>query len=406
MNFKKIALIVGFVIISVGFGYLLYRFFFAPAAPTPTTPVTPTETGGPTTGLPSAGTGRPTGTPEVAPGGLPTAAATVAAANGGAAQSPTVLQAPVLAPQVGTGGNLGFYNQADGKFYKQLADGTLKELSSKAFPNASKVDWAPQGNKAIIEFPNDSKVIYDFSAARQVTIPSHWQDFSWSADGSEIAAKSIGDDPSNRWLITFNSDGSGAELVAALGENADKVTVSFAPSGQSVAFSDTGEPVGFDQRSMLVIGRNQENYRPLPVKGFGFVPKWSPDGTNIIYSAASQDSGYKPTLWFANAKGATIGNDTTSLGVQTWADKCTFADAAAVYCAVPDDLPEGAGLQRDIADNIPDHLVRVDLNNGGVNVIGRPETDATMTNLTVSTDGSMLWYTDAATGQLHQMRLR
>jgi hypothetical protein len=404
MNFKKIALILAFIIFSVGVGYLLYRFFFAPAPATtvPTPGVTTPVTGG----LPSAGTGHPT-TPVTGGGALPSAVTKASpVANGGVTETPTVTEAPVLAPTVATDGNLNFYNQTDGKFYHQLPDGTLQSLSSKSFPNVSQVDWSPKGDKAILEFPDQSKVIYDFAAARQVTIPKQWSEFSFSGDGNEIAAKSLGDDPSNRWLITFDSDGSNAQVVSALGDNADKVTVSFAPGGQSVAFSDTGDAVGFDQRDMLVVGRNNENFKPLSVNGFGFIPKWSPDGANVIYSAASQSSDYLPELWFSGAVGANIDSNRTDLGVKTWADLCTFADSATVYCAVPDSLDEGAGLQRDVATGTPDSLVRIDLKNGNITTVGRPDTGGAMKDLTVAADGSKLWFTDPASGQLREMRLK
>lgn len=405
MNIKKLALVIAFLAVTVGIGYLLYRFFFAPA---PVPIVVPPATTTPITGgLPSAGTGRPTsGGVPTTPGGLPAAQQLPQVAAGGPTATPRVTEASVLAPTLSSTGGLNYYSQADGKFYRQLPDGTMRTLSETGFPAVQNVNWSPSGDKAVLEFPDRSKVIYDFQTQKQVSIPSHWQDFSFSADGKQLAAMSIGNDPSNRWLITFAADGTDAQLVEPLGNNADKVTVSYSPNGQTVAFSDTGDPVGFDQRDMLLIGKNGENLKPLRVDGFGFEPKWSPNGSQLLFSASAQTDDYKPTLWFAGAQGNSIGDNRTNLGVHTWADKCTFADAQTVYCAVPDSLPEGAGLQREVAVGVPDSIQKIDLRSGTVSTVGRPSTDTSIKDIVVSSDGSKLYFTDALSGTLSQMQLR
>ncbi len=401
--FKKIALIALFILVVIGVGYLLYRIFFvAPQVAPPPTGVA-TTTG--VTGLPVAPTGRPqVPTAVIAPPtGLPTASAV---ANGGLTQTQTVSSAHVLQPQISPSGALNFYNKDDGKFYRQNPDGTMTALSQTTFPEAQKIEWAPQSDKAILEFPDNSKIIYDFNAQKQVTLPSHWQDFSFSGDGRSVAAKSIGVDPSNRWLINFAADGSDAQLIEPLGDKADKVMVSYSPDNSVVAFSDTADPVGFDTRDMLLIGKNNENFKSLRVEGFGFTPAWSPSGKHLVYSAADAGDNYQPTLWFVDAKGDTIGNNRTNLGVHTWADKCAYADESTVYCAVPDSLPDGAGLQRDIANTTPDSIVKVDLKNGMTTAVGRPVSNTTIKNIIVSPDGSKLFFTDAASGNLEQMMLR
>lgn len=404
---KKIALIVLFIGVAAGMAFLLFKFFFA-GAPS-TAPVTGTG-GGATVGgggLPTAGpggggttvTGGQTGTPGLTPSGnIPVVA------SGGPTAAPAVDAASVLSPSA-SGDALGYYNRDDGHFYRVLPDGSKISLSEKAFPSASDVKWSPQGDKALIEFPDQSKVIYDFTAQRQVSIPRHWEDVQFTGDGSTVIAKSMSLDPDSRWLVASAADGSGTKLIEPLGENGDKVTVSVSPDNAIVAFSDTADPVGFDSRDLLLIGQNGENLPALRVEGFGFIPEWSPDGDHLLYSAAAQRDSYLPTLWFVGANGNIVGSGRTNLGIHTWADKCTFSDADTVFCAVPDGLPEGAGLQRDIAIGVPDNLVRIDLKNGTSNIIGRPAEDTSISNLTVAEDGSRLFFTDDQ-GVLREMRLR
>ncbi len=403
--FKKIALIAVFVAVTVGVAYLLYRFFFArpPVALPPTGGGTTTVPGG---GLPGSGSAQPGGNvPPNGGSGLPAANPLPTVAAGGPTASPQVTPDTVLQPRAAAGGSLNVYDQNDGHFYRILPDGSKQALSQQSFAAAKNVEWAPKGDKAIIEFPDASKVLYDFNTQRQLTIPGHWADPTFNGDGSAVIAKSIALDPDNRWLVAMAADGSGTRLLEPLGDNADKVTVSPSPDSAIVAFSDTSLPVGFDTRDLLPVGQNGENYKALRVEGFGFQPVWSPDNTHILYSSASQQDSYLPSLWFVGANGDAIGSGRTDLNIHTWADKCTFADAATVYCAVPESLPNGAGLQRDIADGVPDHIVRIDLTNGSARTVGRPETDMTIQTLTVSSDGSILYFSDAA-GHLRQMRLR
>lgn len=403
MNWKKIALIVAFLAITVGIGYFMYRLFFggAPSVPTEVPEEVP---GAPTTGLPSAGGAQPTVPGAPAPVGLPAADEV---ARGRATQTQSVSGgAAVLEPIITTAGNLNYYNRDDGKFYRQLDDGTLAALSEKTFPFVQNVEWAPAGDKAVLEFPDDRNIIFDFSQQKQITLPQHWEDFDFSGDGRSIAAKSISEDPANSWLITFDASGQNAQLIEPIGDQGDKVIVDFSPDNSVVAFSDTAEPAGFDTHDQLLIGRNGENFKALRVEGFGFTPLWSPDGKNLLYSAAGAADEYVPNLWFSGAKGQEIGTNRTRLNILTWADKCTFADNETVYCAVPDGLPEGAGLQRDVADGIFDHIEKIDLRSGINTRIGRPAVDTSISTVLVSPDGSKLFFTNASTGVLEEMRLK
>lgn len=407
MNFKKLGLIVLFAAVTGAAGYFLFRLFFAgPPAP-------PVEEPGvvidPLTGLPVAAPGLPPGIPGVEPGipvGLPPAVASPIA-SGGPTQTQLIDDARILAPTISTTGRVTYHNEFDGKFYTVLPDGTVSEMSSREFPGARNVVWSPQADKAVIEFPDESKVIFDFATQRQVTLPRHWQEFSFSSDGGMIAAKSMSFNPENRWLITMGSDGSNPRLVEHMGENADKVTVSVSPDGAVIAFAQTGDPVGFDAKEVLLIGQNDENYKALRVDGFGFQPKWSPTGTHLLYSASAAAEGYRPTLWFVAAKGDAIGQGRTKIPLNTWADKCTFANSTTVYCAVPDELPEGVGLQRDLAVGTADSIWRVDLSSGAVRLVGKPEDDSTTIGaLVVPSDESRLFFVDQRTGELRSMLLK
>jgi len=262
---KRILLILGLTIVTalIGFGlYLAFKKAQVPLAPPSTGPAAP---GGQ---LPTAG-GRPAPGAEGQPtpaGGLPTAAVTTpgVAAPGYYRPEPItkITTDQTLYASMNEGGNLRYNNAADGKFYT-VKDGVATPLSDQVFYNVKNVTWAKNKDKAVIEYPDSSKIVYNFETKKQISLPKHWEDFSFSNDGNEIAAKSIGLAPENRWLVTTQDDGTGTKLIEPLGDNADKVIVDWSPSRQTVAFSNTGYPLGADRREMLLIGLNHENFKSI-----------------------------------------------------------------------------------------------------------------------------------------------
>lgn len=398
---RRALLIAGFVVITLGIAFLLYYFFFrpvvAPPTPTPTpgvpgqvpvpgplVPATPTAPGVP--GIPPVQPGPPF--VGQLPAGIPTTTRTV------------VLRSQVTRNISTNGTGTRSYNPADGKFYRITADGQAVLMSNQSFPSVERVDWANGSDKAILNFPDGANIYYDFATNRQVTLPSHWEDFDWSPDDTRIAAKSVGNNESNRFLIVANPDGTNAKPVEQLGSNQDKVHVSWSPNNQMIAYSFTGEPLGFDRQSVILVGQNQENFKGLVVEGRGFTPTWSPSGQNLLYSVHNSSDGYRPTLWISGASGDRVNADRRNIQVQTWADKCAFAGETTVICGVPTTMPQGAGLQRDLFRNTPDQIVRIDLQSGTTVNLGQPAGGAAVENMTVTPDGRSAIFTDAVTGRL------
>ncbi len=401
---KKILVVIAFVASVVGIGTALYFTFFRPTPPEATV-----QPGGETAGgaLPSSGIAgeRPTGT-GTGGGSLPPASPV---ANGGRTVTTALTTGAVANVTLsGNGSSVNFYNPADGKFYTIDADGNLVLLSDAKFPNAESVSWNGDADKAVLEFPDGTNIVYDFATEEQTTLPKHWEDFQFSPTTDRIEAKSLGVDPNNRWLVTTNADGSNAKAFQALGENADKVTVSWSPNNQIVAFSDTAESIsgGLDRKLILPIGLNGENYKGLTVEGLGFLANWSPNGAQILYSAYGDYSGDKPLLWLVDGTPSSMGENRHSLGLNTWADKCDWQDSSTAYCAVPRNLPNNAGLQRGLYEDYPDSVYRLDAATGKVTLVAVPDTEMSLESLSVSDDGSTLYFVDRADGTLRSMRLK
>jgi len=302
------------------------------------------------------------------------------------------------------GSDLQYYNQNDGKFYRLTKDGQTALLSDKIFYQVENITWSPDKNKAILEYPDGSNIIYDFLIKKQITLPIHWKDFAFSPDGSKVVMKSLGLDPDNRWLAITNNDGSKARRLEALGNKDETVYPSWSPNNQTVALYTEG--IDFDRQEVFFVGLHGENFKSMVIEGRGFQPQWSPQGDRLLYSVYSSNNDLKPLLWIANAEGDTIGSNRKNLNVETWANKCVFANSVDLYCAVPEKLEEGAGLFPEMAKNTKDNLYKIDTQTGLKKLIAIPDNNYNMSNLMISSNNYYLYFTDEATKTLHKINLK
>lgn len=399
LSYKKIGLLIGFGALVAVLGFLLYFLFFRTI---PSAEIGGDASGGGSGQLPQSGSGEGGGVAQT-PGDLPPPITT--ATTGGLTQT-TLLSADVSLAAVkdASGDNILYYNSADGKFYRAQPNAAPVPLTDKVFFNAQQVTWAPNKQKVVIEYPDDSNIVYNFQTGQQFSLPKHWEDFGFAPDSSALVAKSIGSDPDNRWLIIANEDGSQARALSPIGEKDATVYPSWSPNNLTVAMYS--ESIDFDRQRLYFVGLNGENFKSTVIDGRGFEHQWNPAGSSIIYSVYSSANQIKPALWAVSAKGETIGANRRALGLETWAHKCAFADSETLYCAVPDTLPEGAGLFPELAQTSADSIYRVNLATGANTLVAVPENSYAMENITVSEDGDTLYFTDALSGQLHTMRLR
>lgn len=413
MDKKRIPYLILFLIVCAGLGFLIYWTFFHQGKPITTTT---TPSGQKTTsGFPQAGEGGPTSTTQDG-GTLPTSKTN--------ATAPTQVKQNIIGSQTtdrqttqltntmvsnADFDNIGearFYNRTDGKFYRLDKNGEMKEMSDQIFYNISNVTWSPADEKSIIEYPDGSNIYFDFATGKQATLPKHWEDFSFSNQGDEIAAKSIGLSPENRWLIASDPEGTNVRLLEPMGDNADKVIVSWSPNKQVIALSATGDTyVGEDRQEILLIGQNKENFPSLIVEGRGMKSQWSPTGNKILYSVYSSRTDFKPELWLVNASGDEIGTGRKVIGLNTWADKCSFTDDRFVYCAVPMGLKTGAGFAPELANSTPDEIYKVDTMTGIKTKIPLDQDNKTIDKLFFSPDKKTLYFTDKNLSGLFSIKL-
>lgn len=405
LNFlnRRTLAIIGFVLLVVLFATSLYLLFFR-SAPTPVTPE-PTPTG-PVTTLPTAGTGSPTTTPTGSTvGTTPQPTATPSQrANGGITVATPVINRTASHATVGPDGrSLLYYQPDDDVFYRITPEGTIETLTDTRFREVSNVTWSPNRQQAILEYPDGANIVYNFATKQQVTLPRHWEDFSFAPDGNQVVFKSMGLERESRWLGMTSLDGSSPTAIEPLGDKSPVVDVDWSPNRQVIATERQAR--GADRQDIYFVGLNGENFKSLPVPGTGFRSQWTPSGDQLLFSVASSSSGFKPSLWIVDAAGEAIGNNRRNLNVTTWVDKCTFATSTRLLCAVPESLPEGAGLSPAIADTIPDAIYDINITTGERRLLATPATPITVANLFVTSDGQWLFAQDQSSQNIFSIQL-
>ncbi|MFH1187733.1 MAG: hypothetical protein V1688_02605, partial [bacterium] len=264
LRVKKILLVIAFLSSIFLFGFLLWFFFFR-AAPPEITPAGEEFPSGafPTTGenanIPVIGSIVPGQLP---PSGIiaaptPATAQPAQTAKGGLTKVQNIVSTPTKDAKISSNGkDIAYYDTSDNYFYKIDGNGKIVKLSDKKFFDVEKTYWAKDTSKAIIEYPDQSKIMYDFQKNQQYTIPKHWEGFDFSPDSEKIVTKSMGIDSDTRWLAIANADGSNARRIEPMGENYAKVNPTWSPTGKIIATYAEGRDL--NTQDVYFIGQNNE----------------------------------------------------------------------------------------------------------------------------------------------------
>lgn len=419
-RYKKVFLVIAFIITTGLLGFLLYKTFFSdtlnistgePNASSTTGGLLPNASDGlgqitSSTGnglFPDSGDINNVTISDTGNNSQPDSDTPSEIAVGGITKTNTINENPSLGVGLSNSGGIQYYDKSDGYFYKVDKSGKITKLSDRVFYNVSAVTWAPNSNKAVLEYPDKSKILYNFETKKQTTLPNHWEDFSFSPQSDEIVAKSIALDPDSRFLITAAEDGSRVTNIEEIGTNTT-VKASWSPNNQIIATYSKG--LDLNRQEVYFVGLNGENFKSTIVEGRGLTYEWSKTGDRLLYSAYNNNSDNKPLLWIVDAQGDTINQNRQSLGINTWADKCTFASNTEIYCAVPVNLEVGSGLVRALANDNIDEIYKIDLATGVKKLIATPDKNVVIKTLIVDDAQSQLSFSDQNTGAVYQIKLK
>lgn len=410
---KRLILIALLVIVIGLVGYAIYYVFFRPFVVNDNNVVNNTNTVNNGGVLPSTNTNRivTNQNTNIATNGNVNAELPPIAdvADGGLTKVNSVSDTSVYlgAPTADNSGYV-YYDDDLNKFYRVSSNGDKVELSEEEFYNVDNVAWSPDRDQAVISYPDGSNIYHNFQTNQSVTLPKEIDEISFSDSGDKIAYEFLGSTDNEKWLGISNPDGSGQQIIQGLGDNEDRVDINWSPDAQVVATFREG--VGIDEEEIYFIGQYGENFKSIRVEGAGFTGKWSPLGDKLLYSIYNSESDYKPTLWIVDARGDATGLNNVSLGVNTWPDKCVFS-GSSLYCAVPTELPEGAGLAPEVARYSKDNIYEINLETGQRNLLAIPYVGANepsygIEDLYISSDGATLYFRNTYTGLLEQIKIK
>ena len=416
---KRIILVVLLVVVTIGLAILVYNIFFksdqdqyviidGQRVPIGQLPVI--GPGGqlydPLTGLPIEIDFR---LPTTTAPSRPVAPEPDAVAQGGLTQVDRLARGDIKGVFPSTDGQLKFYDQETGRFFRLNDRGEFELLTDKVFHNVDQITWDTRGNQAILEYPDGSNIYYNFSTGQQVTLPRQMTDFAFSYTDQAIAFEWYNEyNPDDNWLGVARPDGNEIRFVEPIGDKGDKVFPQWSPDNRYVAFYTKSE--GLDLISVIPLGANNENFQSFDVYGRGFESQWSTDKQNLLYSVHTADSGRRPELWVTTISGNQVGANNRPLDLQTWSSKCTFGSTGAdLYCAVPQNLPPGIGWYPEQAVDYPDSFYRIDLQTGTQTLLALPagtRDNYSAQQLVLSADGSRLYFLDALDSDIYSIQLK
>ncbi len=411
INYKKILIVLGFVVLAFGIGFLVWRLFFysGPSEEEIIQNIIQQNT----LPLPQAGERRTTVTlpetrrlteEEIAEKRLQETA------QGGEVKTLPVTPDTVLDPMPVPGDRaLVAYDPDEGLFYKITEDGRKILMTDDKFYEVQAVTWSKGGDKAVIEYPDGSNILYDFSKRKSITLPKEIVQPEFT-ETEAIVAKTESENLDENWLIYMDKSGS-VSFVEDLGRFGGRVQTEVSPNELFIALHY--KPLGIDKAEVFFLGKNKENFKSFVVDGFSFKGKFSPDGRKLLYSVIRESEEYRPSLWIVDATEASIGRNKKRLNVDTWVHKCVFSsiNTRILYCGVPDELPPNIGILPAGYSDTKDSIYRIDLSTGYASLIAVPADekgvlDVSVLDIWLSKDERSLYFWDAKSGKVYRIRLK
>lgn len=403
---KTISIILGFIMVVLFLGYIIYSVFFREAKkPTGLVNVNGVLVNAGELPLANENVNRPPTANVNAVAQLPVVSEV---AKGGATLTKELVDKSVDAVTI-IGNNLRYYDKETGQFYQISPDGKIKTLlSDELFPDVKEIAWSPDASQAVLTFPDGTNILYNFSNKTQATLPKEFKEIRFSPSGAELGFEYVTTNPDNNFLGVSKPNGSEIQRVELLGDKSRDVQVSWSPTSQVMATFRKGS--GAETQEVYFIGLHGENFKLLNVEGRGFENQWSKSGDQLLYNVRSASTNYNPELWVVDYGADKTGQRPINTGLKTWSSKCAIGGSAA-FCGVPNYLPRGSGLYPELAKDSSDDFYKIDFRTGSKTKLASPVTENRIGSFNakkvyLSPDESILYFIDNNTGKLHSIKLK
>ena len=202
-------------------------------------------------------------------------------------------------------------------FLLDVATGRVRALTTDRARNVG-ATWSPDGHRIVYESTRDGRsdlYVMDLpnGAIWRLTDGRGFnEEPSWSPDGARIAFASsrdgitapLGSARFHLDLYRMRSDGTGVWRLTSLPGATYSPT--WSPAGVRIAFVSDRDG-NFDIFTMADDGRDQRQITDFHrMAGFSAYPRWSPDGSHIVFNASNPPPGPAASIYSVRADGSEV----------------------------------------------------------------------------------------------------
>lgn len=345
--------------------------------------------------------------PEAVPGGtLPGATSTPESQvvpGRPAARLIRVTDFPVVSPSLSRDETkILFYRKDGGDLFSAELNGSgQKKISNLTILGLMEAVWSPARDRAAILYLDGSTVksFLHIGTSSVAVLPTDITSASWSPDGKSLAyTRREGD------LLALS--------VADAGGRAPRTVLRVPVPDARITWVDADRIVfatpasGMAQGYLFSHSRRAGTFQRIAGPTFGLLAAWSPFSTRAVISSTAE-GGVGMTTKVLNPFDPER-KDQIPLAITTIPEKCVFASATELWCAVPRTLETAVPLPDLYLTgeiNSSDRIVRIDLVKNTVeDILNQDDFDAV--NLILTKDKNFLFFVNKKDGTLWSLKLK
>lgn len=291
-----------------------------------------------------------------------------------------------------------FYKKSGGDLWRSDFTGKKQEKQTNlTIIGLIEALWQAGSDRGVVRYA-DADTIKSFLQIGTSTIavlPQGITGAAWSPDGASLAYTLPRDD---RLELTI-TDSAGKNPRNVFQTPLTDAHISW-PISDLMAFATA--PVSSAEGYLFAFSRRDGSFTKIAGPQRGLMARWSPDGATAAISGIPAGKQQTELTLFGRQK-----KESFPIPLSTLAEKCAWADAGTLFCAVPKNVPGGTILPDAWlmgTFNSADRIVRIDAATHAVSPVF-DEGDFDMANLLITKDKKRLLFVSRRDGILWTLKL-